>query len=318
MSHFRTVVVTSILFSLLFGFLLGFQPPTYSLAKSTSCRIIALSKSCSRYTITTLAVLQQSKIDDNMICRTIPISSELNVTVTEWKEPAATINAYWESEQLLPDKLHDENTLAAKNGEEMVGNGIDPFGLVLWPGAVVAAKELLQHDNFIKNKKILILGAGVGCEAQVAAYLCASTVLATDINPRTLQLLQYGAQLSGYGHKINTALFDIASNIPLSSFDFDFLLIADVLYNENLAYHVARRCEEAYLLETKPIILVTDSQRIVHSFENELNRRLVPIGHRPVQWNLRPLTNFTGSGVLIDGDQTYSVNARIIWIRALL
>jgi hypothetical protein len=33
-----------------------------------------------------------------------------------------------------------------------------------------------------------------------------------------------------------------------------------------------------------------------------------------VAWENRFLPEFTGSGVLIDGDQTYDVKARVLWI----
>lgn len=294
------VIVVGTLLPSLFGFLLGFQSQFYS-----SHQAIKVSKFDRKSTCASVK---------DVVGRTISISSEFNVTVWESKNPAAIIQAYWDSEQSVKEAIKHEETFP-KNTIEIGKTRIDPFGLVLWPGAVVAAKEMMHHRSFVKNKSVLVLGTGIGCEAQAAAFLGASKVLATDINPRTLELLQYGAKLGGYGEIISTKLFDIASSIPLSSFDFDFLLVADVMYNENLAYHVARRCEEAYRLDSKPVILVTDSQRIVHSFESELNKRLVPLGHRPVEWDLRLLTNFTGSGVLIEQDQTYSVKARTIWIQ---
>jgi hypothetical protein len=35
---------------------------------------------------------------------------------------------------------------------------------------------------------------------------------------------------------------------------------------------------------------------------------------RRVQWSPRYLPSFTGSGVLMDADQTYNVKARVLWI----
>lgn len=74
---------------------------------------------------------------------------------------------------------------------------LDPFGLVSWPGSVVAAQELSQLD--IEGLTVLILGAGPGVEAQAAAMLGAKRVIASDIHPTTLQLLRYGAQEAGLG-----------------------------------------------------------------------------------------------------------------------
>ena len=60
-----------------------------------------------------------------------------------------------------------------------------------------------KHKNEIKNKTVLILGAGTGVEAQAAAILGASEVIATDINKLTLKLLKYGAEFSGFTDVIN-------------------------------------------------------------------------------------------------------------------
>jgi predicted nicotinamide N-methyase len=72
---------------------------------------------------------------------------------------------------------------------------LNPFGLVTWPGSVVAAKELRQHSvEVVENNLVLILGAGVGVEAQAAAMLRVSNMLATDKYPTTLQQLELGVR----------------------------------------------------------------------------------------------------------------------------
>lgn len=81
---------------------------------------------------------------------------------------------------------------------------LDPFGLVSWPGSVVAAKELLQYQQEIQDWTILILGTGPGVEAQAAAMLGAKQVIATDIHPTTLSLLRHGAQQAGLNDVIQT------------------------------------------------------------------------------------------------------------------
>jgi predicted nicotinamide N-methyase len=74
---------------------------------------------------------------------------------------------------------------------------LDPFGLVSWPGAVVAARAMLTYKEEIQNSKVLVLGADPGVEAQALAMLGAKQVIASDIHPTTLQVLRYGAQQSG-------------------------------------------------------------------------------------------------------------------------
>lgn len=238
----------------------------------------------------------------SVVSRTVPISEFWNITVWEWEKPAAVVETYWQVEQ---------QGLTLTNGYERQ-RVLDPFGLVTWPGSVIAAQELFEYKEVLKDKRVLILGAGVGIEAQAAAMLGAESVLATDIHPTTLQLLQYGAHQAGLDHIISTEALDICSIEPLP--ECDILIVADVLYNEKLAAHVVRRIVEARKFQNSPLVLVSDSQRFVAGFQDELNEKLQTIGDNPVQWVSRWLPSFTGSGVLIDQDQTYDVRARVIWL----
>lgn len=116
-------------------------------------------------------------------CRLVPVTSTWNLTVWEWNEPSSVMEHYWTSQQ---------QDFVSRQGL------LDPFGLVSWPGSVIAAKELLKYRDEIENSTVVILGAGPGVEAQAAAVLGARKVIATDIHPTTLQLLSYGAQQAGF------------------------------------------------------------------------------------------------------------------------
>lgn len=87
------------------------------------------------------------------------------------------------------------------------------------------------------------------------------------------------------------------------------MVAADVLYNEHLASHVGRRCFEAIQRGIK--VLVTDSQRFTDLLP-DLNQRLG--AEPPMQWNETQLDAFTGSGVMVDEDQTYNVTIRVFGI----
>ena len=226
---------------------------------------------------------------------------------------------------------------------------LDPFGLVTWPGSVVAVLELARYPHLIRHKRVLILGAGVGLEAQAAAQLGARHVLATDIHPTTLQLLKYGAEQAGWSSDvIEIAELDLTDHEqqPMPS-SYDLIVVADVLYNDMLAAHIVKRIMEVRTrklpmikeekeshssnnnnndkidhdnqttveYETPPIILVADSQRFAKTFCADLNAQF-KAGGEPIRtaWVSRWLPSFTGSGVLIDADQTYDVKARILWV----
>ena len=185
------------------------------------------------------------------------------------------------------------------------------------PGSIIAARELYkQSKTAVENKRILILGAGVGLEAQAAAMLGAEYVLATDIHPTTLQQLEYGVlQESRIKNKtiVQTQLFDIYSNSFSSYNEFDLLIIADVLYNKELATQVCYRIKEALRANPKIRILLTDSQRFVPSFLQTLQECSLNTSQK-LEWKEETLEQFTGSGVCIDEDQTYDIAVRTLWI----
>ena len=72
--------------------------------------------------------------------RPVQIAPSLEVAVYELREPADLIHAYYAT------------PLAAA----------DPFGTVLWPGALYASRRLYSNREKIKDSTVLILGAGTG------------------------------------------------------------------------------------------------------------------------------------------------------------
>ena len=248
-----------------------------------------------------------------LLSRTVEIDSEWNITVWEWEKPAEEVDFYWQAQtrSLLSAGLAAQPKL------------LDPFGLILWPGSVVAAQELkIVSKTTVKDKTVLILGGGVGVEAQAAAELGAKQVLATDIHPTTLEQLRLGVQENSMisdSTTVETAIFDLFSKYPLPCPSADLIVVADVLYNEQLASQVVQRLAEAWHRNPKVQILVTDSQRFVDFHEQLITAlekvasetsRSAPIVHF-VEYTL---AEFTGSGVCIDDDQTYEVKVRRIWI----
>mmetsp|Transcript_21209 Transcript_21209/g.43120 ORF Transcript_21209/g.43120 Transcript_21209/m.43120 type:complete len:174 (-) Transcript_21209:2700-3221(-) len=170
--------------------------------------------------------------------------------------------------------------------------------------------------------------------------LGAKKVIATDIHPTTLQQLEFGVSrneqlsLSGGANIVWTEILDLFKTKQEQPIPFpcDLLVVADVLYNEELATQVCRRCAEA--LETNPeiCILITDSQRFVPGFIDELNQALVQVlasstassssatttiaseNKTLATWKVETMKSFQGSGVIIDEDQTYDVTVQSLWI----
>lgn len=178
----------------------------------------------------------------------------------------------------------------------------------------------------------LFILQGVGVETQTAAMLGAKRVVATDIHPTTLQQLEYGISRNDRiddNVLVQTEILDLFATereqpIPPC----DLLIVADVLYSEILASQVCRRCAEALEKNPNIRILITDSQRFVPDFIDELNEALKRVqvsshannenkddaGMALAAWKVQTMQKFKGSGVIIDEDQTYDVTVQSLWI----
>ena len=245
--------------------------------------------------------------------RTVAVGPSLDITIYELAEPRELVELWMAS---------------GEDGLGAFGGGVatpqhDPFGVVLWPGAQLAAQLLQGNADALRGRTVLALGAGTGLEALAAAHLGAGKVLACDINPLALALLRHGAERAGLAERVETRtldLFDEADALPAA----EVLLCSDLLYNPELAHQVGRRCGEALTAaeerESKLSLLVTDSQRFQgggDGFSRGLQSRLPSDAAREAAeaalgWQATHLEQFTGSGILVDGDQTYDIDARFI------
>jgi hypothetical protein len=218
----------------------------------------------------------------------------------------------------------------------------------------------MRNQALVMGSVVFVIGAGVGVEAQAAAALGARRVIATDVHPTTLKLLEHGVQqATGIDPKrVESRIWDLFGSDAVPP-DVDLIVCADVLYNDKLACQLINRICEVYettsdfsddwaaaaaadrrnatfpttnvssagvasganatLRETTtrkaPATLIVDSQRFCHGFEHDLNAGLKRSGRRgKVAWESRYLPSFTGSGILVEDDQTYDVKARVLWI----
>mmetsp|Transcript_31542 Transcript_31542/g.44787 ORF Transcript_31542/g.44787 Transcript_31542/m.44787 type:complete len:91 (+) Transcript_31542:116-388(+) len=85
--------------------------------------------------------------------------------------------------------------------------------------------------------------------------------------------------------------------------------MADVMYGSKLAMQVGCRCFEALRRPQRPKILITDSQRF-HGTDFLPNLRAA-MKEEIGEWKDIEMEEFTGSGVMVDEDQTYDVKARL-------
>ncbi len=105
-----------------------------------------------------------------------------------------------------------------------------PYWAELWPSGVALARHVATLD--LAGKTVLELGCGLALPS-LAASLGGASVVATDWTPAALALLERNAQANAV--VVETALLRWDSPGPLADRCFDYVLAADVLYEERNA-----------------------------------------------------------------------------------
>jgi len=127
-----------------------------------------------------------------------------------------------------------------------------PYGAVLWHSSEVASRWITTHLR--AGQRVVDVGTGNGLCALVAAHLDAE-VVALDVDPHVLDLVDGAAQAQGVD--VTTQLFDVFADAAVP--DCDLVVVADVLYEPELAQAVARCVKRAH--DAGAAVLVVDPQR---------------------------------------------------------
>jgi predicted nicotinamide N-methyase len=102
-----------------------------------------------------------------------------------------------------------------------------PFWAKLWPAAVALADFLSQHQEYIENKEVLELAAGLGLPSLVAAK-SAKSVYVTDYLPDAVDLIEKSRELNALDN-MTCGLLNW-HHLP-DSLEADILLMSDVNYD---------------------------------------------------------------------------------------
>lgn len=103
---------------------------------------------------------------------------------------------------------------------------VAPYWAVLWRSGVALARELEGLE--LGGRRVIELGCGLGLPS-IAAARAGAGVLATDIDPEALQLLEHNASENRV--RIETMVADWAAPEEITERGpFDVVLVADVLY----------------------------------------------------------------------------------------
>lgn len=138
------------------------------------------------------------------------------------------------------EKVVQQAVEDAAAGQE--GGLLDPYGVALWPSAVVLAQAVAAYIELNADQRILELGAGCGLASLTAAHLGAS-VLASDFRQLPLELLRSAARRQGL--RIGTIQLDINDlSVPLPPAE--LVVASDVFYEKTTAEAMAHRVAEAF------------------------------------------------------------------------
>ena len=216
----------------------------------------------------------------NLRPRTVQLDTDWHATIYERDDIAASVEAWMATDD----------------------NVVDPFGGVAWPGAIIAAQRLRDHG--VENKTVCCLGCGTGVEVLAAASLNASRVIALDYAKDALELCEKGAE--NYTC-VETCHFDVRRDtIPAC----DVLVAADVFYSKDLSIACGRACGAALRTKKRPVLISTDSQR----YAGHTAAFLEALDVKFARFERTTLPDFVGSGLLVEGDQTYDAHIDVLML----
>ena len=182
---------------------------------------------------------------------------------------------------LVPElKLHlalDSQRIFQRAGElDRAGEKFQPFWAFAWPGGQALARYILDAPDIVRGQRVVDIGAGSGMAAIAAMRAGARSALAADVDPLAERAIHRNASANGV--EVATTTRDILGD-PV---DADLVLIADLVYEPELATRVAAFLEAAARAGTDVLLADrTTSRRPPLSFSllREYDAPLTPDMH---------------------------------------
>lgn len=107
---------------------------------------------------------------------------------------------------------------------ELAQGEAPPYWAFCWGSGQALARFVLDHPEWVRDRRVVDLGTGSGVAAIAAARAGARSVLAVDLDPTAREAARINADRNG-------VLLETGEVVPES---FDLLLAADVLYETGL------------------------------------------------------------------------------------
>jgi len=120
-----------------------------------------------------------------------------------------------------------------------VAAGWPPYWAFAWPGGQALARYILDNPAIVRGKFVLDVGAGSGIASIAAALSGAARTVAADPDPLAALAMAINARHNNVEFEVS--LDDVLGSEP----DADLVLIADLVYEPELATRVTRFLEWA-------------------------------------------------------------------------
>jgi predicted nicotinamide N-methyase len=132
-----------------------------------------------------------------------------------------------------------------------------PYWSQVWPAAVGLCQFLVENTDYLKNKKVMELAAGLGLPSLLAAQY-ADNVYASDYVTDAVELMQRSAKYNGIANMQCDVLdwSELPATLPA-----DTLLLSDINYDPasfDVVYSLLQR-----FLDNKTTIILCTPQRLL-------------------------------------------------------
>lgn len=117
--------------------------------------------------------------------------------------------------------------------EKIAGENLSaPFWAYPWAAGCGLARVILDHAEYVKEKRVLDLGAGGGIVSIAAKKAGAREVVANDVDPWAMEVMRLAAEKQGL--ELTYLLEDLTEKIA-SVDGFDIVLCSDMAYEKRMA-----------------------------------------------------------------------------------
>lgn len=140
-----------------------------------------------------------------------------------------------------------------------------PYWAKVWHSAIALSEFIVENKEYIKDKKVLELAAGLGLPSIVASPF-AKEIIVSDYISEALFYVQQTITLHSL-QNIKTAIIDW-NEVPID-LDCDILMMSDVNYEPN-EFEVLEHLFQSYLQKNTTIMLATPQRLMAKKFIEKL------------------------------------------------